>query len=100
MDVVGVYAVYDKKCESLVPGSIFTADDDNRAKRVLQSSFNPSSILVQYASDYYLFSCGDVDMVSGTFSATAPDARRLAEVVDLIPVGLRQYNIDGSFTKN
>ena len=91
---VKMYAIYDDAVsEYLTP---FFANSDKQAMQVLRSSFAKESQLVMYPANYTLWRLGELDTESGI--VTQGSKSEVVDMVNLIPVGLQQYAVDGSFT--
>lgn len=88
-----IYSIYDRATmEHTAP---FFAHTEEAAYRAVRGSFSAASQLVLYPSDYVIVSLGDFDSEKGSI---VPEYKVLEEIKALIPVTLREYALDGTFT--
>ena len=96
MSIVGHFSVLDRKADEYAP--VFTAKNEDVARRMVVQSLNADSMLCQYPGDYTLVHLCDFDtetgqiiIVDGSFT------HECGNLVELIPHGLTQFALDGSF---
>lgn len=90
-----IYSIYDKAVKSYtVP---FFAESDEMAQRILMNSFSKDSQLVMYPASYQLFCLGEFDDKTGV--VTGGIENPVCGLVHLIPDGLVDFVLDGSFKK-
>lgn len=87
-----IYSIFDRATsDHAMP---FVAATDEAAFRLVRGSFAPQSQLVLYPSDYVIVNLGTFDSETGDI---LPDNKVIEEIKALIPTGLREYALDGTF---
>ena len=98
MSIVGHFSVFDKKAREYAP--VFTAKNDDVARRMVVQSLSGDCLLCRYPGDYYLAHLCDFDTESGAiFFLEDSDISVVASLVDLMPDELKRFALDGSFTE-
>lgn len=88
-----VYTIYDRA--TMTYSDPFYAFGDEDCFRAIRGAFAPSSQLVLYPSDYVVCILGVWNFEKG--SLVTSGVSDVKEIKSLIPVGLRQYALDGTF---
>lgn len=87
-----MYSIFDRPTqEHALP---FVAGTDEAAFRMVRGSLAPQSQLVLYPSDYAIVQVGFFDSETGIVE---PVYKVVEEIKSLIPTGLREYALDGTF---
>lgn len=96
--IIGHYSVLDRKAKEYSP--VFSAKNDDVARRIIVNSLRQDSQLVLYPADYVVVHLCDFDMESGDIiKLEGSFIHVVAELVDLIPEHLRSYCLDGTFPR-
>lgn len=89
-----IYSIFDRATsDHAMP---FVAGTDEAAFRMVRGSFAPQSQLVLYPSDYVIVQLGIFDSETGDIEL---DYKVIEEIKALIPTGLREYALDGTFER-
>lgn len=89
-----IFSIYDRA--TMTYSDPFYAFSDEDCFRAVRGAFAPSSQLVLYPSDYVICNLGSWDSSHGIIESH--DVVEVKEVKYLIPVGLREYALDGTFS--
>lgn len=89
-----IYSIYDRA--TMEYAAPFFANTDESAIRAIRGAFSAQSQLVLYSGDYVVKCIGSFDSESGTVESAIRDVE---EIKALIPVALREYCLDGSFSE-
>lgn len=90
-----IYSIYDR-ATSEYAAPFFTANDES-AIRAIRGAFSSQSQLVLYPSDYVVMCIGFFNSETGLIDVDG-SIRQVEEIKTLIPVALRDYCLDGTFT--
>lgn len=88
-----LYSIYDRATMNY--SDPFYALGKEDAVRAIRGAFGASSQLVLYPADYVICELGSFDSASGVLDVKS--IVEVEEIKNLIPVGLRQYCLDGTF---
>lgn len=89
-----VFSIYDRA--TMTYSDPFYAFSDEDCFRAVRGAFAPASQLVLYPSDYVICNLGSWD--SSTGELVCDPVVEIEEIKHLIPVGLREYALDGTFS--